>query len=108
MTNSRIKNCTPHTVTIIKGKENIIYMPIYPTPRLSTETIKVGEIDDIPITYTDFGEVQDLPDAVQGTYLIVSRMVLSALPNRSDLLVPNELVRNDKGQIIGCRSLAKN
>lgn len=37
-------------------------------------------------------------------YYIVSRMVANALPNRKDLLVPNELVRDDQGNIIGCRS----
>ena len=106
---SRIRNLTFHTVTIIKSTgEQIIYMPIYPTPRLSTKTEFIGAIDGVPLTKTVFGEAQDLPDAVQGTYLIVSRMVLAALPNRSDLLVPNELVRDSKGMIIGCKSLAKN
>ena len=108
MTNSRIKNLTPHTVTIITGKENIIYMPIYPTPRLSTKTEFIGAIDGVPLTKTVFGEVQDLPPKKEGVYLIVSRLVLSACPTRTDLLVPNELVRNDKGQIIGCKSLAQN
>ena len=104
-----IKNLTPHTVTIVTSTgEQIIYMPTGVIPRLSTKTIQVGAVDGIPLTSTVFGDVQDMPDAVQDTYLIVSRMVLAAMPYRSDLLVPNELVRNDKGQIIGCRSLAKN
>jgi hypothetical protein len=104
-----IKNLTPHTVTIIKSTgEQIIYMPTGVIPRLSTKTIQVGAVDGIPITSTVFGEVQDMPEQQQDVYLIVSRMVLSALPNRSDLLVPNELVRDSKGMIVGCRSLAKN
>ena len=105
-----IKNLTPHTVTIIQREGTGEYDVILPTgviPRLSTKTIQVGAVDGIPLTSTVFGEVQDMPDAVQDVYLIVSRMVLAALPNRSDLLVPNELVRDSKGQIIGCRSLAK-
>ncbi len=106
---STIKNLTPHTVTIVTTTgEQIIYMPTGVIPRLSTKTIQVGAVDGIPITSTVFGEVQDMPEYVQDTYLIVSRMVLAAMPRRSDLLVPNELVRNEKGQIIGCRSLAKN
>ena len=105
-----IKNLTPHTVTIVTdtGKNVIIYMPTGVIPRLSTKTIQVGAVDGIPITSTVFREVQDMPEQQQDVYLIVSRMVLAAMPNRKDLLVPNELVRNDKGQIIGCRSLAKN
>ena len=39
------------------------------------------------------------------TFYIVSQLVKSALPNRSDLLVPAEMVRDEKGAIIGCKSL---
>ena len=39
------------------------------------------------------------------TFYIVSQLVKSALPNRSDLLVPAEMVRDEKGAILGCRSL---
>jgi hypothetical protein len=39
------------------------------------------------------------------TYYIVSQLVKSALPNRCDLLVPAEVQRDEKGNIIGCRSL---
>jgi len=103
-----IRNLTPHTVTIITGKEQLIYMPIYPTPRLSTNTEFIGAIDGVPLTKTVFSKVQDLPPQKEGVYLIVSRLVLSACSTRKDLLVPNELVRNDKGKIIGCKSLAQN
>jgi hypothetical protein len=40
-------------------------------------------------------------------YYIVSFMVKSASPGRKDLLVPNELVRNEKGIIIGCKSFSQ-
>ena len=39
------------------------------------------------------------------TYYIVSQLIKSALPKRVDLLVPAEVVRDDNGNIIGCRSL---
>ena len=39
------------------------------------------------------------------TFYIVSQLVKSALPNRSDLLVPAEMVRDEKGVILGCKSL---
>ena len=39
------------------------------------------------------------------TFYIVSQLVKSALPNRSDLLVPAEMVRDEKGAILGCKSL---
>ena len=33
-------------------------------------------------------------------------MVASRLPNRDDLRVPGRQVRNDRGQVIGCKSLS--
>ena len=35
-------------------------------------------------------------------------MVLEGNKTRQDLLVPNELVRDEQGNIIGCKSLARN
>ena len=40
-------------------------------------------------------------------YYIVSQIVKSALPNRADLLVPAEVVRDNAGNIIGCKSLGR-
>jgi hypothetical protein len=37
-------------------------------------------------------------------FYLVSQPVKSALPSRKDLLVPAEVVRDEKGNIIGCRS----
>ena len=38
-------------------------------------------------------------------YYIVSQMVKSALPNRKDLLVPADVVRDKQGNILGCKTL---
>lgn len=70
--------------------------------------LKVDEVEGIPITESQFGEVEDLPDQTEGQLLVVSRLVLSACPDRKDLLVPNELARDENGRIIGARSLARN
>jgi len=45
----------------------------------------------------------DEPDV----YYIVSQLVKSALPDRDDLLVPAEVVRDETGRIVGCRSLGR-
>lgn len=43
-------------------------------------------------------------DTTPTIYYIVSMLVKQANPDRTDLLTPNESVRDDKGRIIGCRS----
>ena len=105
-----IVNLTPHPITLL-SKDNEVVMTLPKgevVPRLSQATNEVGIIEGITITETQFGEIQDLPDSQEGVFLIVSRLVLAACPNRQDLLVPNELVRDDKGHIVGCKSLARN
>lgn len=104
-----ILNYTPHTVNIIDLEGKVIQdFPSVGEIRCKQTNEQIGQINNIPISSTCFGEVIGLPKEQKGTYYIVSRLVKQACPSRQDLLVPNELVRNDKGQIIGCKSLANN
>ena len=110
MRNSQFINCTPHPITLLGAGDAILFtLPRGETvPRLSQSTNQVGSIAGVSITETSFGETQNLPSPQEGIFLIVSRLVMAANPDRADLLVPNELVRNDDGHIVGCRSLARN
>ena len=113
-TNAVIVNLTPHAVNIV-GNDNSVAITIPASGNVArcSQTIDiVGSITtnsvSIPISSSSYGEVVDLPDPKPGYYYIVSRLVMSACPARQDLLCPNDLVRNDAGQVIGCRSLANN
>ena len=113
-TTTTIVNLTPHAVNIINN-DNSVAITIEASGNVArcSQTIDiVGDITvnsvSIPISSSSYGEVIDLPDPKPGYYYIVSRLVMSACPARQDLLCPNDLVRNDAGQVIGCRSLANN
>lgn len=101
-------NMTPHSVNII-GEDNSVIKTIPASGnliRLESSTVDSGlSVDDVKITKTVFGNPKGLPEESESVYYIVSQIVKSALPNRSDLLVPAEVVRDDKGNIIGCKSL---
>lgn len=105
-----ILNGTPHTINVVidykNGERDIIEFESDLIIRVSAQTIPVGTLQGYTLTKTVFGEVEGLPEYEQGTYYIVSQLVKSACPNRIDLLVPNELVRNEQGKIIGCRSFS--
>ena len=108
--NLSITNLTPHDVNIVRKvtkevKWHVATFPSEGTVRLSTEIVSEGELLGIPLTRTKFGEPEGLPNFKQGRFYIVSQLVKSALPDRTDLLVPAELVRDEKGNIIGCCSL---
>jgi hypothetical protein len=64
----------------------------------------VGTINGIPIITRDYGEITGLPPAQEGVMYIVSGLVRQAC-TRSDILSPGTLVRDDKGDILGCKNL---
>lgn len=103
-----IINMTPHPIIILDDANNVIKtIPASGSLiRLKASTIDAGfNVDDIKVTTTKFGEPEGLPDYKLGTFYVVSQLVKSALPNRTDLLVPAEVQRDANGYIIGCRSL---
>ena len=113
---TKIVNLTPHMVTIM-GEGNKFALNIEPSgklARVSATTVVVGEIEvrtdirttfKVPITTTRYGEVEGLPDPAPDTIYVVSSLVAGRVPDREDVFIPNESVRDDEGRIIGCRSL---
>lgn len=101
-------NMTPHAVNIcdaegvivkvIPASGNLIRLAQFTVPQNYT-------IDDVPVTKSTYSEPNGLPEYELGTFYIVSQLVKSACPDREDLLVPAEMVRDKEGNIIGCRSL---
>lgn len=108
-------NLTPHSVTLIpEVGAPIVIPPSGTVARVATNSNTVGRLTlpkegiSIPIVEIEWGQVENLPERGEYIYL-VSRVVADALKGsgRTDILVPNDLVRDDKGVIIGCRSLAQ-
>lgn len=102
----KIKNFTPHPIHICNyaGEVTRVLQP-EGLVRLKTVTVPAGEIDGIPVTRTEFGQPEGLPEFKEGVFIVVSQLVKTALPSRSDLLVPAEVVRDENGNIVGCKSL---
>ena len=101
-----IKNLTPHAITIVYGRGKIVrVIESSGSVRLASKTVSQGETDGIPLSKTVFGEPVGLPEFNCDTLLIVSQLVKNAFPMRSDLVVPAEMVRDEKGAILGCKSL---
>jgi len=101
-------NKTPHAVNIVGPNGQVVrtYEKGDSQIRLAVITIRgINLPDGTPTSKTEFGDPEGLPDFEQGTFYIVSQMVQTALPERKDLLVPAEIVRDDGGNIVGCKSL---
>lgn len=116
-----IINLTPHPITIVRdeprsedGYHVIAQIPGTDFPARCAENWEdrghhafIGGIEEIPLGAMTYGQVTGLPDPVEGTWYIVSQMVAAAAPDRDDLVFPAQMMRNEVGQIIGCRALAQ-
>lgn len=103
----KIINKTPHAVYILDEDGTVLRMFPKSNGMIRVEEFpeEYGTIDGIPISSTTWGETKDVPKEKEGTYYIVSQLVKNALPNRRDLLVPKQVVRDKQGNIIGCKRL---
>lgn len=105
----KLINLTPHAINFVDGDGNAVLTvaPSGDLARVSSQTVTIGDCDGIPITTTWFGAVVGLPDRQDGTGFIVSSLVAQRVPDRDDVFIPSDSVRDDAGRIIGCRSLGR-
>ena len=102
-------NLTPHAINVFNNENTqIAAFGSNGVARCGTSTESAGEIGGIPFTKTQMGEVIGLPPKQNGVFIIVSRIICAACPDRDDLVIVDQTVRNDKGQIIGCKSFSVN
>lgn len=101
-------NLTPHPVTVYgTGNHVMLRCPPAASPvRVAVARTDAGQIDGIPVVVERRGTAE-LPAPADGVGLIVSLPVALAHPERSDLLVPTDLVRSPEGTVIGCRALSR-
>lgn len=101
----KIVNRTGHNVVIIDdgGDLKDVHYPAGDPIRIDT----VIDFDDgEPIVDVRYGTA-NLPPEEDGTVYIVSLAVALSEIEREDLVVPYEQVRDNDGNVIGCRRLAR-
>lgn len=98
----KIVNLTPHTVKYV-WKETSMEFPSQGVARVKETLETVAEKDGIRFVKRKFSEVEGLPAPQPDTLYIVSNIVFEA-SNRSDLIVPADFIRDEKGQIVGCKA----
>ena len=109
----KIMNLTPHELNLMpKGPDG----PVITIPRsgivarctvdrIQINTVTVDGIS-VPVNQTRFGEVCNLPDPQPDTIFVVSALVAQAVPERQDVVIVDDAIRDDQGRIIGARGLA--
>ena len=104
----KIINCTPHAITFLR-EDNSVLATVEPSgtiARASQTRDRVSEVNGIPVNQCSYGSVTGLPDPQPETIYLVSALTAQACRNRSDVFIVDDAVRNESGQIIGCRAIA--
>jgi len=111
---TKIVNCTPHALNVHTTFGTVTTVPTSGiVARVSVMDTELEEIvtptgEHIALFTQTTGEVEGLPAPQDDTLYIVSGMVRGACPDREDVASPGKLLRNDKGQPIGCLGLYVN
>ena len=108
-----IVNLTPHALNFMPQGPDGPVVTIPPSGqaarcvvnRVQVDTVTVNGIT-VPVNQTKFGEVSNLPDPRPNTIYVVSALVAKAVPDRQDVFIVDDAVRDDQGCIIGARALA--
>jgi hypothetical protein len=101
----RFVNLTPHAVVIVGGPS---LPPSGSLARCAQVAAPAGEHAGVALSRVAFGAVEGLPEPEPGVVFVVSALVRAAVPHRSDVASPGDLVRNEAGQVVGCRNLVVN
>lgn len=90
--NKGVINLTPHRVVVQNAtdpNEGWLFEPSGIIPRLETVEEVTEDTFGIPTVTRKLGKVQNLPEPVEGAIFIVSSLILSACPDRGDLVAPD-------------------
>lgn len=104
----KIINLTPHSISFLR-EDNSVLATVEPSgtiARASQTRDRVSEVNGIPVNQCSYGAVTGLPDPQDGTIYIVSALTAQACPERSDVYIVDDAVRDENGRIIGCRAIA--
>lgn len=117
----RIVNLCPHAIDLLldDGRQVVIRPAGRPArvlvSRAPVEECKLEPVGSdggqapvtVPVSISRYGEVVDLPSPSPEVCYVVSYPVAHACPQRDDLLIPDDLVRNERGVVVACRSLTR-
>lgn len=95
-------NLTPHQ---INEQTTGLSIPSSGVARVKIKSRIIDTIDDVPLFHSYYaGNLEGLPEPVEGVIYVVSALALNAVPaDRTDVVAPGDVVRDDKGRVIGCK-----
>lgn len=103
---TKLVNLTPHA--IVFPEFTLEPSGIVARVKEFSEVSELNKVMGIDLVTKWYGTVEGLPQPEEGTLYVVSGMLRTALPDRYDLASPGDLIRDEKGVIVGCKNLVIN
>lgn len=103
-------NLTPHALHIWDAAHEVelVLPPSGAVARVAMVKQAREPVCGVPVIETRLGDVEGLPEPVEGVAYVVSRLVLERVKaTRQDVYAPGELLRDDDGRPIGCEGLSR-
>lgn len=103
-----IVNLTPHAINFLdeSNRPILTVQPSGVVARAKQTRTLCGTIAGIPVNQCAYGQVQGLPEPAKETIYVVSSITAQACPERPDVYIVDDSVRDENGRIIGVRALA--
>jgi hypothetical protein len=106
-----VHNATSHAINVLDAEGVTHTIPSSGVSvRVAETRTEAAPIGSFAVTEVTGAEVTGLPAPQEGTFIVVSAMVLSAAAGRSDLLGPDTgstAVRNEKGHIVAVKGFVR-
>ena len=100
-------NLTPHSINVRKVDGSSVIVPASGTICRVSVTMQPSFVEDgIQVYAPVYGDIQNLPLPEEGKVFIVSRMIKDRCPDRADVRVPGNLIRDEQGNVIGAEGLS--
>ena len=95
-------NLTPHQ---IDEQTTGLSIPSTGIARIKMQSRVIDTVEGVPLYHSYYvGNLEGLPEPVEGVIYIVSALALNAVPaDRTDVVAPGDAVRDEAGRVIGCK-----
>lgn len=105
-----IRNLTPHDVSVVSGIIATIYEKSLEPLRISESIDLIGQyttgVEVVSKSFTDIKLPEENHSVLYIVSLPVAQLVSRKYSSRVDFVTPGELIRDDSGNIVGCKNLA--
>lgn len=98
-------NLTPHKVCLPNGTQ---IDPSGFVARANLQSKQLYDWDGISFFQSELKSISNVPEPKSGNLYIVPVIVRVNMPDRADLVSPTRLIKNQKGEVVGCGAFEVN